>query len=149
MSDTKGKVNLLDTVPVQCGHITTGWEGEYAVLSFPRFKYDWMRRFLLPKSMSADIRVKLEEHCTAVWSLIDGKRTVQEIISLLTEHFQNEFVGKKTLENGAITLGVVKNGKVEKPDYQVDGISGGTITSVGVDAMLKSCLNSYLSFLTK
>lgn len=62
---------------------------------------------------------------------------------------KNEFVGKKTLENGAITLGVVKNGKVEKPDYQVDGISGGTITSVGVDAMLKSCLNSYLSFLTK
>ena len=90
MSDTKGKVNLLDTVPVQCGHITTGWEGEYAVLSFPRFKYDWMRRFLWPKSMSADIRVKLEEHGTAVWSLIDGKRTVQEIISLLTEHSQNE-----------------------------------------------------------
>ena len=49
----------------------------------------------------------------------------------------------------SFTLGVVKNGKVEKPDYQVDGISGGTITSVGVDAMLKSCLNSYLSFLTK
>ena len=61
---------------------------------------------------------------------------------IATDHFQNEFVGKKTLENGAITLGVVKNGKVEKPDYQVDRISGGTITSVGVDAMLKSCLNS-------
>ena len=44
--------------------------------------------------------------------------------------------------------GVVKNGKVEKPDYQVDGISGGTITSVGVDVMLKTCLNSYKSFLT-
>ena len=68
---------------------------------------------------------------------------------IATEHFQNEFVGKKTLEDGSIALGVVKNGKVEKPDYQVDGISGGTITSVGVDAMLKSCLNSYLSFLTK
>ena len=90
MSDTKGKVNLLDTVPVQCGHITTEWEGEYAILSFPRFKYDWMRRFLLPKSMSADIHVKLEEHGTAVWRLIDGNRTVQEIISLLTDHFQNE-----------------------------------------------------------
>ena len=74
MSDTKGKVNLLDTVPVQCGHITTEWEGEYAILSFPRFKYDWMRRFLLPKSMSADIHVKLEEHGTAVWRLIDGNR---------------------------------------------------------------------------
>ena len=47
MSDTKGKVNLLDTVPVQCGHITTEWEGEYAILSFPRFKYDWMRRFFV------------------------------------------------------------------------------------------------------
>lgn len=90
MPDTKGKVNLLDTVPVQCGHITTEWEREYAILSFPRFKYDWMRRFLLPKSMSADIHVKLEEHGTAVWRLIDGNRTVQEIISLLTDHFQNE-----------------------------------------------------------
>lgn len=90
MPDTKGKVNLLDTVPVQCGHITTRWEREYAILSFPRFKYDWMRRFLLPKSMSADIHVKLEEHGTAVWRLIDGNRTVQEIISLLTDHFQNE-----------------------------------------------------------
>ena len=68
---------------------------------------------------------------------------------IATEHFQNEFVGKKTLEDGSIALGVVKNGKVEKPEYQVDGISGGTITSVGVDAMLTTCLNSYLSFLTK
>ena len=41
-----------------------------------------------------------------------------------------------------------QNGKVEKPDYQVDGISGGTITSVGVDAMLKACLSSYKNFLT-
>lgn len=56
MSDTKEKVNLLDVVPVQCGHITTEWEGECAVLSFPRFKYEWMRRFLLPKGMSADIQ---------------------------------------------------------------------------------------------
>ena len=53
------------------------------------------------------------------------------------------------MENGSVALGVVKHGKVEKADYQVDGISGGTITSVGVDAMLKTCLNSYLIFLTK
>ena len=65
---------------------------------------------------------------------------------IATPQFQGEFPGKKTLENGEIALGVVKNGKVEKPDYQVDGISGGTITSVGVDAMLKTCLNSYKNF---
>ena len=35
---------------------------------------------------------------------------------------QGEFPGKKTLENGEIALGVVKNEKVEKPDYQVDGV---------------------------
>ena len=64
------------------------------------------------------------------------------------EHFQGEFTGKKTIENGEIALGVVKNGKVEKADYQVDGISGGTITSVGVDAMLKNSLSNYKSFLT-
>ena len=64
------------------------------------------------------------------------------------QQFQDEFLGKKTLDNGEVALGVVKNGKVEKPDYQVDGISGGTITSVGVDVMLKTCLNSYKSFLT-
>ena len=68
---------------------------------------------------------------------------------IATDWFQHEFAGKKTLENGAVALGVVKNGKVEKADYQVDGISGGTITSVGVDAMLKACLNNYISFLTK
>ena len=90
MSDTKEKVNLLDVVPVHCGHITTEWEGEFEVLSFPRFKYEWMRRFLLPKGMSADIHEKLEEHGTAVWRLIDGQRTVQEIISLLAGHFRDD-----------------------------------------------------------
>ena len=64
------------------------------------------------------------------------------------ETFQNEFKNKKTLENGEVTLGVVKFGKIEKPDYQVDGISGGTITSVAVDAMIKNCLGNYKKFLT-
>ena len=68
---------------------------------------------------------------------------------IATDWFQQEFVGKKTLENGTVALSVVKHGKVEKADYQVDGISGGTITSVGVDTMLKECLKEYVNFLTK
>lgn len=63
--------------------------------------------------------------------------------------FQKQFEGKRTLENGTVALSVVKNGKVEKPEFQVDGISGGTITSNGVDAMLKDCLSQYIKFLTK
>ena len=62
--------------------------------------------------------------------------------------FQDQFKGKKVLENGNIALSVVKNGKVAKPDYEVDGISGGTITSNGVDAMIKDCLKLYNPFLS-
>ena len=67
---------------------------------------------------------------------------------IATDWFQQEFVGKKTLENGTVALSVVKHGKVENPEFQVDGISGGTITSVGVDAMLKGCMTHYAKFLT-
>ena len=67
---------------------------------------------------------------------------------ITTTKFQAPFVGKKVLENGEIGLSVVKNGKVSKLDYEVDGISGGTITSQGVDAMIKDCLKLYNPFLT-
>lgn len=66
---------------------------------------------------------------------------------IATPAFWSEFTGKKVLENNVVTLGVEKNGKVEKPDYQIDGISGGTITSKGVDDMLKGCLGNYQKFL--
>lgn len=65
-----------------------------------------------------------------------------------TSKFQDQFLGKHVLENGTVALGVEKYGKVAKPDYQVDGISGGTITSKGVDAMIKDRLSMYNSFLT-
>lgn len=90
MANTKSKVNLLDATPVRAERIKTEWEGEYIVLAYPRFKHKWMRRFLLPKGMSPDIHVKLEEHGTAIWEVIDGKHTVQEIILLLAGHFKEE-----------------------------------------------------------
>ncbi len=68
---------------------------------------------------------------------------------ITTPKFQGQFPGKQVMENGAVGLSVVKNGKVANPAYEVDGISGGTITSQGVDAMLKDCLNMYNAFLTK
>ena len=67
---------------------------------------------------------------------------------IATPKFQAQFAGKKITENGAIGLTVAKNGKVTKPEYEVDGISGGTITSQGVDAMLKDCLKEYNPFLS-
>ena len=77
----KEKINLLEVIPCRSEHITAEREGETIVLSFPRFKYPWM---------SKELHVKLEEHGTAVWELIDGKRNVREIIEKLADHFQNE-----------------------------------------------------------
>lgn len=90
MPVVKEKTNLLDVIPFRCAHITTGKEDDSVVIAFPRFKYTWMRRILLPKGMSPDIHVRLEEHGTAVWEVIDGKRTVSEIIEKLATHFKNE-----------------------------------------------------------
>lgn len=87
---TKEKINLLEVVPCRNEHINVESEGETIVLSFPRFKRSWMNRYLLPKRMSKEIRVRLEEHGTAVWELIDGQRTVNEIIEKLADHFQYE-----------------------------------------------------------
>ncbi len=63
--------------------------------------------------------------------------------------FQVQFEGKKVLDGENVALSVVKKGRVSNPDYEVDGISGGTITSNGVDLMLKDCLKAYDKFLTK
>lgn len=69
---------------------------------------------------------------------------------IATEMFQKEFEGKHTFNNGEIALSVVKSGKAkENPEFHVDGISGGTITSNGVDAMLKNSMSNYIKFLTK
>ncbi len=84
------KFSLLDTVPVRSGTVVTEWEDGMAVLAYPRFKRAWMRRFFLPKGMSPYIHVRLEEHGTAVWNLIDGRRNVAEIITLLAPHFSGD-----------------------------------------------------------
>ena len=47
----KEKINLLDVIPCRSEHITVEREGETIVLSFPRFKYTWMQRFLDRKSV--------------------------------------------------------------------------------------------------
>lgn len=81
------KTNLLDAIPVPAGHIVAELVDGYMVLAYPRFKKRWMCRWLLPKGMSPYVHVTLEEHGTAVWKLIDGKRSVRDIVALLAVHF--------------------------------------------------------------
>jgi len=86
----KTKSNLFDLVPVISEHVTTEKEGELSVIAFPRFRSKFMQKYLVPKNKPAIIRIRLEEHGTAVWDLIDGQRTVREIADALAEHFNHE-----------------------------------------------------------
>ena len=65
------------------------------------------------------------------------------------EAFQKPFIGKHIMKDGQlVSIAVVKPGKTAEGQDYVDGISGGTITSVAVDHMLKNCLGQYDKFLT-
>ena len=58
-----------------------------------------------------------------------------------SQAWQEKFIGKKIFdEDGNVILSVVK--KVENPESQVDCVTGATLTSNGVDAMLKDCLKN-------
>lgn len=63
--------------------------------------------------------------------------------------FRQQFTGKKIfVGNEFKSIAVVKPGKSAVGQDYVDGISGGTITSQGVDEMLFNSLNGYVKFLT-
>ena len=58
-----------------------------------------------------------------------------------SQEWQEKFIGKQIWdENGNVVLSVVK--KVEDPATQVDVVTGATLTSNGVDAMLKDGLKN-------
>ncbi len=69
---------------------------------------------------------------------------------IATPHFSQQFNDKHLFVNGEFkSIAVEKKGQkpADGAEY-VDAISGGTITSKGVQSMLKSCLECYSTFLT-
>ena len=65
---------------------------------------------------------------------------------IATTHFTNQFQGKSIFDNDQLVgLLVVKGGA--NGIHEVDGISGGTLTSKGVENMIKSYLTYYEPFL--
>lgn len=64
-----------------------------------------------------------------------------------TPKFQEAFKNKRVMdESGAFTSIAIKKGSATG-DYEVDGISGGTITSDGLGLMLKDCIAPYVEYL--
>lgn len=62
--------------------------------------------------------------------------------------FQKQFVGKHILnaKNEFVSVAVLKVGQTADKQEKVDAISGGTITSKGVEKMLMNCLSQYDQF---
>lgn len=64
-----------------------------------------------------------------------------------TRDFQRQFEGKEIIKDQLFkSIGVLKAGQSSKNQDAVDGISGGTITSKGLESMLKNSLIAYKSF---
>ena len=57
-----------------------------------------------------------------------------------SQAWQEKFIGKKVFANGEVVLAVVKN--VEDPTTQVDCVTGATLTSNGVNDMIKQGLKA-------
>ena len=57
-----------------------------------------------------------------------------------SQAWQEKFIGKKVFANGDVVLSVVKN--VEDPTTQVDCVTGATLTSNGVNDMIKQGLKA-------
>jgi len=64
---------------------------------------------------------------------------------IATPIFQDQFPGKKLFTTAYEGIEVRKGDAAG--EQQVDGISGGTITSVGVQSMISDCLQPYKAYL--
>ncbi len=67
-----------------------------------------------------------------------------------TTRFESMFPGKKIFDGDKfVSIGVVKGGAKPNDPHNVDAISGGTITSKGLQKMLLDCLGKYNDYLLK
>ena len=73
---------------------------------------------------------------------------------ITTEKFQQQFQGKTIMKDGQfVSIKVQKGGIITLPEtdrtHAVDAISGGSITSKGVDEMINKVLSCYLPYFEK
>ena len=70
---------------------------------------------------------------------------------IANQAFQKQFRDKRIFDESdeLISIQVVKGGAAPDDPHRVDGISGGTITSQGVESMLEDYFEGYKAFLKK
>jgi Na+-transporting NADH:ubiquinone oxidoreductase subunit C len=67
-----------------------------------------------------------------------------------TTNFESMFIGKTLYDSDHfVSIGVLKGGAKKDDPHNVDAISGGTITSKGLQKMLSDCIAKYSDYLLK
>jgi Na+-transporting NADH:ubiquinone oxidoreductase subunit C len=67
-----------------------------------------------------------------------------------TSAFEGMFPGKKFFDDGSfVSIQVIKGGAKPGDIHGVDAVSGGTITSKGLQKMLYDCIKKYNDYLIK
>jgi Na+-transporting NADH:ubiquinone oxidoreductase subunit C len=91
--------------------------------------------------------VALESDGNTVFGATFGHKGDTPVLGaeISTPVFTDPFKGKKLLDGANFVSIEVRKGDAAG-EHQVNGISGGTITSVGVQAMLKDCLAPYTDY---
>lgn len=90
-----------------------------------------------------------EDLNTVVGASFDHKSETPGLgAEIATPYFTDQFPGKKLHNESGnfISIKIIKPGAEAKTDHIVDGISGGTFTSVGVDEMLRRCMAVYSTY---
>lgn len=102
----------------------------------------------------------------AIWGYLSFKTDFNTVTGCMFDHksetpglgaeinqpwFQKPFAGKKIFDDkgSLVSVGVVKKGHPKDDTHDVDAISGGTITSKGVQKMIKDNLDGYQAYFKK
>lgn len=101
-----------------------------------------------------------------IWGYISFKKDLNTIYGAFFDHqgetpglgaeikenfFQKEFINKQIFDTSGkfVSIGVIKGGAQKDNPHQVDAISGGTITSKGLEDMIHVSLMDYKLFFEK
>ena len=98
-----------------------------------------------------------------IWGYVSFKSDLNTVYGITFDHkgetpglgaeintslFENQFKGMTIFENGAfVSVKVLKSNEQPIPNHSVDAISGGTITSKGLENMLYDCILKYEDYL--
>lgn len=153
--DDKGKPIIAEKVNIQKNYKFApedrllpvykfiGESGEVEAYIFPMFGaglWDWISGYIALGSDLNTIKGVAFDHKSETPGL--GAR-------ITSEEIQQRFVGKKIYNGGElVSVSMVKGeGNTGLTDYQVDGMSGATLTGKGLNVMLESYFGLYQSYI--